>query len=461
MYRLMAIAKYADRYVIPTAHVERADELEEIGCSLDFEEGPGDVRVRSVRRGAAAHPVAARDPRPAGAPDVRHPDVDDCRGGELARTGSTCSTGTAGRPTGSSPRPPGERDRGDGGAAMIGLRRFTDRKADRRRDDRVVHLVAARCLDYPRDELVASMPTFAEALSEEGPRGTRADAARRAPGLACAGGPAAGLRRHLRPATASTRSTSRTGPTATPAEGVRCRTVQGGIPALLGFSSTPTVSCPTTSPRRRVRGLRRPRGRCRTAAGRPSRQPPRIALQEKESPVRPAVVAVCPGPLLVDRAAVMMVGMSGPQPTESVGLDPYDPSTASAATHLSGGSEGVVVEHLPLGRAAYFCVVARCAICPALPLLRIEFGWTPPSLPSRAYSASALRFCICSSSSGTSGAVIPESWTIGASEGLYHFNALLFGGIAGVCTLALASSSSSTAVARPAGLHGDGRRTTS
>ena len=41
MYRLMAIAKYADRYVIPTAHVERAHELEEIGCSLDFDGGPG------------------------------------------------------------------------------------------------------------------------------------------------------------------------------------------------------------------------------------------------------------------------------------------------------------------------------------------------------------------------------------------------------------------------------------
>jgi nitrate reductase delta subunit len=55
----------------------------------------------------------------------------------------------------------------------------------------------------------------------------------------------------------------------------------------------------------------------------------RIALQEKESPYAAAVVAVCatlPGPSPVDRAAVMeMVGMSGPQPTESVGLDPYDP----------------------------------------------------------------------------------------------------------------------------------------
>ncbi|RYJ05374.1 MAG: nitrate reductase subunit beta, partial [Actinomycetales bacterium] len=41
MYRLMAIAKYDDRYVIPKAHVEQAHDLEELGCSLDFDEGPG------------------------------------------------------------------------------------------------------------------------------------------------------------------------------------------------------------------------------------------------------------------------------------------------------------------------------------------------------------------------------------------------------------------------------------
>ena len=41
MYRLMAIAKYEDRYVIPTAHEEQAHDLEEMGCSLDFDEGPG------------------------------------------------------------------------------------------------------------------------------------------------------------------------------------------------------------------------------------------------------------------------------------------------------------------------------------------------------------------------------------------------------------------------------------
>ena len=41
MYRLLAIAKYSDRYVIPTAHREEAHNLEELACSLDFEGGPG------------------------------------------------------------------------------------------------------------------------------------------------------------------------------------------------------------------------------------------------------------------------------------------------------------------------------------------------------------------------------------------------------------------------------------
>jgi nitrate reductase beta subunit len=41
MYRLLAIAKYEERYVIPAAHSERAHELEELACSLDYDGGPG------------------------------------------------------------------------------------------------------------------------------------------------------------------------------------------------------------------------------------------------------------------------------------------------------------------------------------------------------------------------------------------------------------------------------------
>ncbi len=43
MYRLLALAKYEDRYVIPPAHTEQAHSLEAFatGCSLDTEGGPG------------------------------------------------------------------------------------------------------------------------------------------------------------------------------------------------------------------------------------------------------------------------------------------------------------------------------------------------------------------------------------------------------------------------------------
>ena len=46
MYRLLALAKYEERYVIPTAYVAEAHQLEaavleEPGCSLSFEGGPG------------------------------------------------------------------------------------------------------------------------------------------------------------------------------------------------------------------------------------------------------------------------------------------------------------------------------------------------------------------------------------------------------------------------------------
>jgi nitrate reductase beta subunit len=41
MYRLLAVAKYEERYVIPTAYEGEAAGLEEIGCSLDDLLGPG------------------------------------------------------------------------------------------------------------------------------------------------------------------------------------------------------------------------------------------------------------------------------------------------------------------------------------------------------------------------------------------------------------------------------------
>jgi nitrate reductase beta subunit len=43
MYRLLAIAKYEERYVIPTAYEGEAHQLEELACSLDTDGGPGMV----------------------------------------------------------------------------------------------------------------------------------------------------------------------------------------------------------------------------------------------------------------------------------------------------------------------------------------------------------------------------------------------------------------------------------
>lgn len=41
MYRLLALAKYEERYVIPTAYELYGEAMEEPGCSLSFDDGPG------------------------------------------------------------------------------------------------------------------------------------------------------------------------------------------------------------------------------------------------------------------------------------------------------------------------------------------------------------------------------------------------------------------------------------
>jgi nitrate reductase beta subunit len=41
LYRLLAVAKYGDRYVIPSAYQAEGRQLDEIGCSLDYDGGPG------------------------------------------------------------------------------------------------------------------------------------------------------------------------------------------------------------------------------------------------------------------------------------------------------------------------------------------------------------------------------------------------------------------------------------
>lgn len=57
MYRLLAIAKYEDRYVIPKAHVESARDLDDLACALDTDGGPGMGGVGGRR--APGTPAAA------------------------------------------------------------------------------------------------------------------------------------------------------------------------------------------------------------------------------------------------------------------------------------------------------------------------------------------------------------------------------------------------------------------
>jgi nitrate reductase beta subunit len=57
MYRLLALAKYDERYVVPTAFgVDEADRgvIEEVGCSLDFDGGPGMGGMGDVPFGEAS-----------------------------------------------------------------------------------------------------------------------------------------------------------------------------------------------------------------------------------------------------------------------------------------------------------------------------------------------------------------------------------------------------------------------
>jgi len=54
MYRLLAIAKYEDRYVIPTAYQDAGHRLEEIGCSLEYDGGPGMYLTGSAPFGEAS-----------------------------------------------------------------------------------------------------------------------------------------------------------------------------------------------------------------------------------------------------------------------------------------------------------------------------------------------------------------------------------------------------------------------
>jgi len=211
---------------------------------------------------------------------------------------------------------------------VIALRR----RATAARDDRVVHLVAGRCLDYPSVDLATALPAMREALAEQGD----SPAAVLVAGLVdhLAGGDLDALQRAYVDTFDLSRKhalylsywtdgdTRRRGEvlgrfkTAYRSSGAVVDThgeLPDYLPMVLEFAAR----------------VDREAGVALLQEYRASLELLRIALQERQSPYAAAVVAVCatlPGESPPDRAAVMeMVGLSGPHPTESVGLEPYDP----------------------------------------------------------------------------------------------------------------------------------------
>ncbi|HET9185373.1 MAG TPA: nitrate reductase subunit beta [Solirubrobacterales bacterium] len=65
MFRLLAIANYEDRFVVPPAHRELAGRLaeEQGACGLDFAGGPGSCEPAANGNGAAAQAMAKVNPR--------------------------------------------------------------------------------------------------------------------------------------------------------------------------------------------------------------------------------------------------------------------------------------------------------------------------------------------------------------------------------------------------------------
>jgi nitrate reductase delta subunit len=211
---------------------------------------------------------------------------------------------------------------------VIGLRR----RAPRTSDDRVVHLVAGRCLDYPTAELATALPAMREALAEHGDSPGATELAGLLDHLG--GADLAGLQRTYVDTFDLSRKhalylsywtdgdTRRRGEvlgrfkTAYRSSGAVVDThgeLPDYLPMVLEFAAR--IDAET--------------GRAILQDYRASLELLRIALEEKQSPYAGAVVAVCatlPGQSPPDRAAVMeMVGMTGPHPTEAVGLEPYDP----------------------------------------------------------------------------------------------------------------------------------------
>ena len=63
MFRLLALARYEERYVIPTAHAEQAHSLEELATECSVSEYGGGQEIFGEGSGSTPTPIAAENLR--------------------------------------------------------------------------------------------------------------------------------------------------------------------------------------------------------------------------------------------------------------------------------------------------------------------------------------------------------------------------------------------------------------
>ena len=319
--------------MIPKAHVEQAHELEELGCSLDFDGGPYESGPFGEASGA---PVAGRRgdiPGAAATADLRRQPIPAraARPGEPAQLGRQGDTGghvpQARRSRHESPAP-ARQSRGS-------VRQAAARLASA--------IPTARCIE-PRGLLRA-------ALARGGARQRRDffAVARLSGQSADASTVQTHYVEHLRPVPQAHASTCPTGPTATPGAAARSwPTVKQRYRRSAASWSTPRGELPDYLPMvLEYAAIVDPvDGTALLQQYRRSLELLRLALVERGTPYAGVLAAVCatlPGPSPADRQAVMAMAAAGP-PTETVGLEPTTPGS-----FRSGGASD---ECAAVGRAA-------------------------------------------------------------------------------------------------------------
>ena len=234
MYRLLAIAKYDERYVIPPAHAEQAHSLEELATECSVSEYGGGQQ-RPLRRGLrCADADRGRElPDAAGPADLR-----------LARRARR--TRVPGQPAqlgrqGLAARPvPAE------GVGLVSARR--PKPALPPEQLTIVWQSVSLLLDYPDEDLLAPGRLLRSAVAAScRPRsGTRSGALPGPPRVDAAAGAAGRLRRDLRHPPALQPLPDLLRPRRHPQAGDGAAALQADLPLAPASSST-TPSCPTTS----------------------------------------------------------------------------------------------------------------------------------------------------------------------------------------------------------------------